>query len=92
MTAAQAAKKCREIADRLWESRDRKSPSRDVLSLDSGDLHMVAGLLEGRKWTLYVCPSESCIFVSMTPGKCRSHPYPCRAMGPELEKVEVLAI
>lgn len=31
--------------------------------------------------TAYAC---SCGFRSMAPGPCRSHPYPCRAMGPEM--------
>jgi hypothetical protein len=42
-----------------------------------------------RRWTIYVC---DCGYLSMTPGKCRSHPYPCRAMGPELTKVEVAPV
>jgi hypothetical protein len=41
------------------------------------------------KRTIYVCPEESCAYLSMTPGKCRSHPYP-RAMGPELVPLEVV--
>lgn len=42
-----------------------------------------------RRWVIYVC---ECGFLSMTPGKCRSHPFPCRAMGPELTKVEVAPV
>lgn len=41
------------------------------------------------KRTIYVCPDDSCIFLSMTPGQCRSHPYPLRAMGPDLMPIEV---
>lgn len=39
--------------------------------------------------TIYVCPSEECAFTAMGPGKCRSHPYPCRAMGPQLVPLKV---
>lgn len=39
--------------------------------------------------TIYVCPSDECRFHAMEPGRCRSHPYPCRAMGPELVPLEV---
>jgi hypothetical protein len=38
-------------------------------------------------WTLYVC---ECGFRSVTPGPCRSYPYPLRAMGPPLKPVEVV--
>jgi hypothetical protein len=44
------------------------------------------------KRTIYVCPGEGCAFLSMTPGKCRSHPYPCRAMGPKLVPLEVVPL
>jgi hypothetical protein len=39
--------------------------------------------------TIYACPDSSCRFVANEPGQCRSHPYPCRAMGPELVPVRV---
>lgn len=29
-----------------------------------------------------------CGYRSDTPGPCRSHPYPCRGMGPEMKRVE----
>lgn len=44
------------------------------------------------KRTIYVCPGEGCSFLSMTPGQCRSHPYPCRAMGPELVPLDVIPV
>lgn len=34
--------------------------------------------------TLYVC---ECGYQSLTPGRCRSHPLPARAMGPDLTPV-----
>jgi hypothetical protein len=41
--------------------------------------------------TIYVCPGESCAFLSMMPGKCRSHPYRgLRALGPELVPLDVV--
>ena len=43
------------------------------------------GLIE--RWKLYVC---ACGYRSTMPGRCRSHPYPARAMGPEMEAVEVV--
>src|SRR5262249_21398726 len=42
-----------------------------------------------RKWTIYVCP---CGYRDVRPGNCRSHPMPCRAMGPPMEPVEVVAV
>jgi hypothetical protein len=38
----------------------------------------------------YVCPEPTCGFRSLEPGPCRSHPYPLRAMGPEMVLVEVV--
>lgn len=43
-----------------------------------------------RRITLFSCPSPSCRYVANEPGQCRSHPYPCRAMGPQLQHVEVV--
>jgi hypothetical protein len=43
-----------------------------------------------REFIIFVCPDDSCIYLSMQPGQCRSHPYPCRAMGPLLEKIRVI--
>jgi hypothetical protein len=40
---------------------------------------------------VFVCPGN-CDFIAMQPGHCRSHPYPCRAMGPELVPVLVSPI
>lgn len=52
------------------------------------------GAPEGNELTkksqvLFVCPGDGCRFVALEAGKCRSHPYPCRAMGPELVPVRV---
>lgn len=44
----------------------------------------------GETMTLYACPSDECAYFSMAPGKCRSHPYPCRGMGPPLVKREAV--
>lgn len=41
--------------------------------------------------TIYVCPTE-CRFMAMQPGKCRSHPFPCRGMGPELVPLDVVPV
>lgn len=40
-----------------------------------------------KKWTLWVC---ECGYYSTQRGKCRSHPFPCRAMGPPMEEVVVI--
>lgn len=45
-------------------------------------------MIEGER-IIYVCPDRACVFVSMMPGRCRSHPYPCRAMGPVLVALKV---
>jgi len=36
---------------------------------------------------IYVC---ECGYRDVRPGKCRSHPYPCRAMGPPMQEVEII--
>lgn len=38
--------------------------------------------------TVYTC--ATCRYVSVTPGRCRSHPYPMRGMGPPMVPVEVV--
>jgi hypothetical protein len=56
MDAEQAAKRCREIADLLWDWRKElrehstavpPSMSATLLLSDSTDLHVIAALLEG---------------------------------------------
>jgi hypothetical protein len=43
-----------------------------------------------RRWKLWTC---DCGYYSTQRGKCRSHPFPCRAMGPDMgEPVEVVAL
>lgn len=46
----------------------------------------------GETLTIFTCPADSCRFTSMTPGPCRSHPYPLRAMGPEMVETKVRVI
>lgn len=38
--------------------------------------------------TIYQC---SCGYRSLRPGKCRSHPYPARAMGPEMKPLVLMS-
>lgn len=43
---------------------------------------------EAKRWKLWVC---ECGYYSTQAGKCRSHPFPCRAMGPDMgDPIEVV--
>jgi len=40
-----------------------------------------------KRWKLFVC---ECGYYSTQGGKCRSHPFPARAMGPPMQEIEVI--
>jgi hypothetical protein len=42
-----------------------------------------------RTMTVWTC---ECGYRSLTGGRCRSHPYPARAMGPEMTPVQVVPV
>jgi hypothetical protein len=87
----------RSLGIQLWTPSYRKGKGVGMDQTDDGayihisDLHRLRQQQpEGRELTLYICPVAECGYLSMAPGKCRSHPYPCRAMGPQM--VEVKAV
>lgn len=47
----------------------------------------MASRRDERPYRIYEC---ECGYRSLSPGRCRSHPYPARAMGPEMREVELI--